>query len=64
MNSPLLIFELRVQGYQNVSDIKFAIVEPSGKLSIIPKAKVRSLQPKDLGIATSPKQLSFTLIID
>jgi uncharacterized membrane protein YcaP (DUF421 family) len=64
MNIPLLMSELRIKGYQNISDVEFAIVEPNGKLSVIPKSTARPIQPTDLAIATSPTQLSFPLIID
>jgi len=64
MNIPLLMSELRVQGYQNIADVRFAIIEPSGKLSVIPKAEASPPQAKDLGVTTGPKQLSIPLIID
>lgn len=64
MNIPLLVSELRQKGYQNIADVEFAILEPSGKLSVIPKSQARPIQPSDLAIATSPVGLSFPLIID
>ncbi|WZL74009.1 DUF421 domain-containing protein [Clostridiaceae bacterium 35-E11] len=64
MNIPLLVSELRQKGYQNVADVEFAILEPSGKLSVIPKSQARPVQPSDLTIATSPVNLSFPIIID
>ncbi|MBS4539507.1 DUF421 domain-containing protein [Clostridium sp. D2Q-11] len=64
MNVPLLLSELRNKGYQNVSDIKYAIIEPSGKLSVIAKSQVSPVTPKEMGIPTAPVNLSFPLIID
>lgn len=64
MNVPLLMSELRIKGYQNVSDIKYAIIEPSGKMSVIPSSQVSPVTPKEMGIPTSPVNLSFPLIID
>lgn len=64
MNIPLLMSELRLKGYQNISDVKYAIIEPNGKLSVVPASQSRPIQPSDMGIPPSPVSLSFPLIID
>ncbi|MEA4827605.1 MAG: DUF421 domain-containing protein [Clostridium sp.] len=64
INIPLLMSELRLKGYQDLADIEFVIVEPSGKISVIPKSQSRPIQPSDLAITTSPINLSYSLIID
>ncbi len=64
MNVPLLMSELRIKGYQNVSDVKYAIIEPDGKMSVIAKSQVSPVTPKDMGIPTAPVNLSFPLILD
>jgi len=64
MNLPLLMSELRIKGYQNISDIKYAIIEPNGKMSVIAKSQASPVTPKDMGIPTNPVNLSFPLIID
>lgn len=64
MNIPLLLAELRSEGYQNVSDVQYAIIEPNGKMSVIPKSQSSPVTPKDMGIPTAPVNLSFPLIID
>ncbi len=64
MNIPLLKSEIRSQGYQDISDIKFAIMEPSGKLSIIPRAEARPVQPGELGLTPRPVKFNFPIIID
>lgn len=64
MNIPLILSELRIKGYQNLSDVKYAIVEPSGKLSVIAKSQVSPVTPKQMGIPSAPVNLSFSLIID
>ncbi len=64
MNLPILLSELRIKGYQNVSDIRYAIIEPSGKMSVIPRSQVSPVTPKEMGIPTAPVNLSFPLIID
>jgi uncharacterized membrane protein YcaP (DUF421 family) len=64
MNLPLLMSELRIKGYQNITDVEYAILEPSGKLSVVPNPQARPAQPKDLGVTPSPVNLSFPVIID
>ncbi len=64
MNIPLLKSELRTKGYQNIADIQFVIIEPSGKISIIPKSEARPVQPKELGITSRPENINFPIIID
>lgn len=64
MNLPLLLSELRLKGYQNVSDVRYAIIEPSGQLSVIPKSQTSPVTPKIIGIPSAPITLSFPLIID
>jgi len=41
---------LRQKGYTNVTDVEFALLEPQGELSVIPKTANRPLQYKDLGV--------------
>ena len=64
MNIPSLMSELRIKGYQNLSDIKYAIIEPDGQMSVIPKSQVSPVTPKEMGIPTAPVNLGFPLIID
>ncbi len=64
MNIPLLLSHLRNKGYQNVSDIQLAIMEPMGKLSVIPKPSSRPVQTSDLNIATSREGLGLPIVVD
>ena len=55
-----LISELRTQGYFDLSEIRYAILEPNGSISVFPKAESRpatcsesSITPNDSGIAHS-----------
>lgn len=64
MNIPVLLSELRAKGYANVHDVEFALLETSGKLSVIPKSQARAVQPRDLGIQTQYEGLALPLIID
>ncbi|MFQ3546495.1 DUF421 domain-containing protein [Halobacillus rhizosphaerae] len=64
MNIPLLLSELRIKGFQNIADVRYAIIEPSGKLSVIPTSQASPVQQSDIGIAPSSVSLSFPLVID
>lgn len=64
MNLPFLLSLLRLQGYVKVSDVEFAIIEPTGNLSVIPVSQNRSVTPKDLKIDTQYEGLALPLIID
>ena len=59
-----LLEQLRVQGYYNVADVEFAILETSGDLSVIPKSQKRPVTPKDLGLETAYEGLPTVLIMD
>ena len=64
MNLPFLLSLLRLEGYSNVSDVEFAILEPNGNLSVLPKSQNRPVQPKDLKINTDYEGLALPLVID
>ncbi|MEI3612025.1 DUF421 domain-containing protein [Pseudogracilibacillus sp. SO30301A] len=64
MNVELLLGTLRVEGYSNVADIKLAMMEESGDISVIPKSDKRPLQPSDIQLSPSPAFVSIPLIID
>ena len=59
-----LIEQLRLKNSPNIADVEYAILETSGKLSVIPKSNKRPLQPEDLQLNTNYEGLPTTLIID
>lgn len=59
-----LIEELRLNGYYNISDVQYAILETSGQLSIMPKVENSPATKEDLKINASQEQLPVTLILD
>ncbi|TDT60898.1 uncharacterized membrane protein YcaP (DUF421 family) [Fonticella tunisiensis] len=59
-----LMEELRFNGYLNISDIEFAILENGGKLSIIPKSNKAPLTREDMNIVKPEEELPITLIMD
>lgn len=63
MNMPLLLSELRVKGYSGIHDVEFAVLESSGKMSVIPKSQARPVRPVDLNIPTSYEGLALPLVL-
>lgn len=59
-----LLSELRLQGVHSLSDVEFAILEPNGRLSVIPKSQARPLTPRDTQVPTQYEGLSTVLIED
>lgn len=54
----------REQGYFDLSDIKTAIFEQNGQLSIFPASAKRPITPTDLKIPVEPEHMCTELIMD
>ena len=59
-----LLEQCRMSGYFDISQIEYAILEASGDLSILPKAKFRPITPKDMSINVGNDGLCANVIID
>lgn len=59
-----LLEEIRLQGYYNLEDIEYAILETSGQLSIIPKTGLTQVTKIDMKVPYSQDSLPITLILD
>jgi len=59
-----LMEELRMLGYLNISDIEYAIMETSGKITIIPKAGKAPVTREDLKINAPEEQIPVGIILD
>lgn len=59
-----LLEELRMQGYYNLTDVEYAILETSGQISIIPKTEVSNVTKGDLKIKSTQDTLPITLVLD
>ncbi len=55
---------LRVNGYPKLEDIEYAILEPTGEVSILPKSEVRGATLSDLNIKPEYEGLPIGVIID
>ncbi|MBQ8174842.1 MAG: DUF421 domain-containing protein [Clostridia bacterium] len=58
------IGECRLQGYADLSDIDYAILEQDGQLSILPRAERQPLCAEDVRITVKDKGLSHPVILD
>ncbi|MGQ9512182.1 DUF421 domain-containing protein [Thermodesulfitimonas sp.] len=59
-----LMMQLREKGYFNIADVEFAVAEPNGSLSVLPKADKRPVTPADLGIPTKYEGVPSELVVD
>jgi len=59
-----LLEECRQKNVFDISNIEFAILETSGRLSILPKSQNRPLTPRDMQIPTPYEGLCTNVVID
>ncbi|GAA0123343.1 MAG: DUF421 domain-containing protein [Clostridium argentinense] len=59
-----LLEELRLNGYFNLSDIHYAILETNGNISIMPKEENTPITPKFLNIKVQEKSMPMIIIND
>lgn len=59
-----ILEECRMKGAFSISDVEFAILETSGQVSVLLKARKQPLTPENMNIKVSGKGLSAELIID
>lgn len=59
-----LMEELRVNGYFNIDDIAYVILENNGQISVIPKANLSPVTRNDLNISVPQDILPTVLIVD
>ncbi|RYM05168.1 DUF421 domain-containing protein [Sporolactobacillus sp. THM7-7] len=59
-----LLSSIRAAGYPELKDIEYAILEPNGEISVLPKKASAPVTPKDLKLNIEPPGLPITVIID
>ena len=59
-----LLEQLRGQGYGSVDEVRWAVLENSGQLSILPWARQRPPTAEELGLTPEEDELPFILIND
>ncbi|MFV0250180.1 MAG: DUF421 domain-containing protein [Bacilli bacterium] len=59
-----LLEQCRADGYFDINEIEYAILESNGKLSILPKSQFKPLTPKDMNLKVGKSGLCANIIID
>lgn len=59
-----LLEQCRSNGYFDISEIEYAVMEVNGKLSILPKSEYKPVNNKDMKIKTEKSSLCANVIID
>ena len=59
-----LTSELRHKNIFDIRDVEFAILEPSGKFSVLKKPDAQNLTPRDLGLTPPSEGLNIEVIVD
>lgn len=59
-----LLSEARIDGYFNLSDIEFAIMEHNGKVSFLPKTETEPCTNKNMNISVTQTNLCANLVVD
>lgn len=59
-----LLAQLRERGIVNPAEVEFAVLETSGRLSVIPRSQKRPVTPADLNLPTTYEGLPLVLIMD
>lgn len=59
-----LLQQCRLNGYFDIADIEYAIMETNGQISILPKAEQRPVVAKDVNAVGKNQQLKYSIIID
>ena len=54
----------RQEGYFNLSDIETAVFEYNGRLTVLPKATKRPINPTDMNIVPPPESIQTEVIMD
>ena len=59
-----LLEQIRTNGYFDLSEVEYVIMEANGKLSILPKSENKQVTLKDMNIKTDKASLCSNVVID
>lgn len=59
-----LLSLLRTKNYFDIADVAYAVFEPSGELSVLPKGGQKPIVVEDMGIKPSSAELTNVLVAD
>lgn len=64
LNVSEFLTQCRIMGYHNLSDIQTAILEPNGRISVLPKSNARPIIGKDFNMKQNEEKMPVTIILD
>lgn len=64
LNVYTLLSMLRFQGYNKIADVNYAILEPGGQISVIPKSSSRPPTTEEMNLNVPDEGLTFAVIIE
>ncbi len=56
--------QIRIDGYRNINEVQYVILEQNGKMSVLPKPEFDKVTPDDMGIEVRNSGMSHPVIID
>ncbi|MFB4169531.1 DUF421 domain-containing protein [Virgibacillus sp. JSM 102003] len=59
-----LLEELRNNNMYKAADVEFAVLEPTGKVNVLPKKENQPVTMKDIGLKPSPEKEPQTVVMD
>lgn len=59
-----LLADIRVNGYPDIREVQYAILEPTGTISVLPRDDLYPVTPKDLNIDVPYRGLALSLVVD
>lgn len=64
MSLEQLLSELRTRNITSIQEVEYALLETSGKVSVIPRAQDRPVKPRDLHLTVPYEGLALPLVLD
>ncbi|SMO61609.1 DUF421 domain-containing protein [Melghirimyces algeriensis] len=59
-----LLSTIRSEGFPDLRYVQYAIMEPTGDISVLPKDDLYPVTPKDLNLSTPYRGLALSLVVD
>ncbi len=59
-----LLSECRLQGYPDIADVAYAILEQDGQISVVPRARKAPLSADDIGVEVKERGMAHPVITD
>lgn len=59
-----LLSDIRAKGYPDIHDVQYAILEPTGSVSILPRDELYPVTPRDLKLDTPYRGMAIALVVD